>query len=61
MTALILLRRPNGERAAILDDLLEWSDRGYQDAIDQAVIMLAELRLRGKDSSHAKKLQGLPI
>jgi hypothetical protein len=61
MPDLVLQLRPGSDRAAVLDDLLSWADLGYQDAVDQAIVMLADLHRQGQASSYAKKLQALPI
>ena len=57
----VLYRRPNGARAAILDDLLALAEAGQQEAVNTAIIMLRDLFQQGHRSSYARKLQGLPI
>lgn len=57
----VLYRRPNAQRAAILDDLLALADAGQQDAVNTAIVMLSNLFEHGHRSSYAQKLQDLPL
>jgi hypothetical protein len=57
----LLYTRPNARRAALLDDLLALAEAGQQQAVDAAVLMLADFFVNGQDSRFARKLQGLPI
>lgn len=57
----VLYRRPNAQRAAILDDLLALADGGQQVAVNTAIVMLSDLFTHGHRSSYAQKLQGLPL
>lgn len=56
-----LYTRPNAQRPAVLDDLLDMAEGSQQEAVDAAIEMLADLHQHGADSRFAKKLQGLPI
>lgn len=57
----VLYQRPNAQRAAILDDLLDMVASGQQDAVNTAIVMLRDLFEHAHRSSYAQKLQGLPI
>lgn len=57
----VLYRRPNAQRAAILDDLLAMVAAQQQGAVSTAIVMLSDLFHNGHQSSYAQKMQGIPI
>ena len=63
MPAFQLYTRPNADRPALLDDLLEFVTAGHQRAIDTAILMLQDLHRteRANECTFARKLQALPI
>lgn len=61
MPALVLYVRPNAQRPAVIDDLLGLAEEGRQEAVDTAILMLADLYLQGHASAYAKKLKGVPV
>ncbi|MBB5234478.1 type II toxin-antitoxin system RelE/ParE family toxin [Deinococcus budaensis] len=61
MPALVLYLRPQAQRPAVIDDLLDMVAAGQQAAVDAAIVMLTDLHAHGAGSSYAKKLKALPI
>lgn len=61
MPPLVLYRRGTAPRPAVIADLLALADAGQQEAVDAAILMLADFYQRGAESRYVKKLQGLPV
>lgn len=61
MPPLVLYRRRAALRPAVIEDLLALAEAGQQQAVDAAILMLADFYRHGTESRYVKKLQGLPV